>query len=117
MAAHILQVAYYQSLLEIRTRMLEFGGYQVTAALGNDEAFALDATVIATVDLIVIGFSASHPIRTTAVHWFKERYPTIPAVVLRFHGFEKFPEAGATLSEDPKIWLEAIASILKRSNP
>jgi hypothetical protein len=50
MAAHILQVAYYQSLLEIRTRMLESGGYEVTSALGNDEAFRLAATVIATVD-------------------------------------------------------------------
>src|SRR5258708_7291310 len=107
--AHILQVAYYQSLLEIRTRMLESGGYQVTSALGNDEAFGLGATVIATIDLIVIGFSASHPIRSNAVRWFKQRYPTIPVVVLLFHSFEKFPEAGASLSEDPKIWLEAIA--------
>jgi hypothetical protein len=117
MAAHILQIAYYQSLLEIRTRMLESGGYQVTSVLGNDRAFGLDAMAVATVDLIVIGFSASHPIRTKAVRWFKQHYPSIPLVVLRFYVSENFPEAGATLSEDPKIWLGAIASILKSSNP
>src|SRR5260221_10828683 len=111
--AHILQVAYYKTLLEFRTRMLESGGYRITSALGNDEAFGLDATVIVTVDLIVIGFSASHPIRTMAVRWFKEHYPTIPVVALQRHSSEKFPDAGTTLPEDPKIWLEAIAGILK----
>ena len=111
--AHILQVSYYQSLLEFRTRLLESGGYQVTSALGNDEAFGLGATVIKTVDLIVIGYSALHPIRTNAVRWFKQYHPTIPVVALRSHNSEMFPEAGASLSEDPKIWLEAITSILK----
>jgi hypothetical protein len=36
-----------------------------------------------------------------AVLWFKQHYPTIPVVVLRFHTFESFP--GVTSSEDPKI--------------
>ncbi len=96
--------------------MLESGGYQVTSALGNDKAFGLDATVVASVDLIMIGFSASHPIRTKAVRWFKQHHPTIPVVALRFHVFESFPEAGFTSSEDPNIWLGVIASILKSSN-
>jgi hypothetical protein len=61
--ANILQVAYYRGPLVTRARMLESRGHHVTSVLGNDEAFGLDATVIATADLIVIGFSALYPIR------------------------------------------------------
>ena len=118
MMAHILQVAYYQGLLEIRARMLQSAGYQVTSVLGNDEAFGLKAMDITAVDLIMIGFSAPQTIRARAVLWFKQHYPTVPVVVLQFHGFERFPEAdGTTLSEDPEIWLGQIATILKSSNP
>ena len=38
MAAHILQVAYYDTLQEVRAKMLEAAGYQVTSVLGNDKA-------------------------------------------------------------------------------
>jgi len=114
MAAHILQVAYYPTLQETRTLMLESAGYQVTSVLGNDNAIGLDGAVIAAADLIVVGFSASHFVRAAMVHWFKAHYPKIPVVALQFYGWEKFAEADvATLSEDPTIWLAEIASILK----
>src|SRR6266446_6490001 len=58
MAAHILQVAYYDTLRELRVKMLEAAGYQVTSVSGNDNAMGLDGAVIAGVNLIVVGFSA-----------------------------------------------------------
>ena len=75
MAAHILQVAYYPILQETRTLMLKSVGYQVTSALGNDNAIGLDAAVIAPADLIVVGFSASHSVRSAMVLWFKNAPP------------------------------------------
>jgi len=114
MASHILQVAYYPGLLEIRTQLLESSGYQVTSVLGNDDAIALDGTGIATLDLVVVGFSAPHAIRSAMVRWFKAHYPKIPVIVLQFSNWETFPEADlVTLSEDPNIWLAAIANAVK----
>ena len=46
-AAHILQVAYYDTLRELRVKMLEAAGYQVTSVSGNDNAMGLDGAVIA----------------------------------------------------------------------
>ena len=106
--ANILQVAYYQGLLLTRARMLESRGYHVTSVLGNDEAFGLDAAVIAAADSIVIGFSAPHPVRAAMIHWFKELYPNTPVVALQFRSAESFPEAdGGTVSDDPEVWLAA----------
>ncbi len=47
MAAHILQVAYYDTLQEVRAKMLEVAGYQVTSVLGNDKAMRLNSLVVA----------------------------------------------------------------------
>jgi hypothetical protein len=114
MMSHILQVAYYPSLLEIRTRLLESSGYQVTSVLGNDNAITLDAAAIAAFDLVVVGFSAPHSVRLAMVRWFKAHYPKIPVIVLQFHGWEKFPEADVvTLSEEPNVWLAAVANTIK----
>jgi hypothetical protein len=114
MGAHILQVAYYPALQEIRALMLKSAGYEVTSVLGNDNAIALDAAVIAAANLIVVGFSASHSIRAAMVLWFKAHYPKIPVVVLQFSNWEQFPEADiSTFSEDPNTWLAEIAAILK----
>ncbi len=60
--ANILQVAYYRGPLVIRARVLESRGHHVRSVLGNDEAFGLDAAVIAAADSIVIGFSAPQPV-------------------------------------------------------
>lgn len=112
MVSHILQVAYYPALLETRTLILESAGYHVTSVLGNREAMELDREVVATVSLIVVGFSASHGVRMAMVQWFKEQYPKIPVVVLLLHEWEKFPEAdAATLSEDPKAWMAIVGRL------
>ena len=113
--ANILQVAYYRGPLVTRARMLESRGHRVTSVLGNDVAFGLDAAVIAAAHSIVIGFSAPHPVRAAMIHWFKQLYPNIPVVALRFHSGESFPEAdGGTVSDDPEIWLAVVANTLKR---
>jgi len=85
--------------------MLESRGHHVTSVLGNDEAFGLDAAVIAAADLIVIGFSAPHPIRAAMICWFKQHYPNIPVVALRFHSAESFPEADvSTQSRNVRVF-------------
>src|SRR5258708_12687300 len=113
--ANILQVAYYRGPLVTRARMLESRGHHVTSVLGNDEAFGMDAMVIAAAHSIVIGFSAPHPVRAAMIHWFKQHYPNIPVVPLRFHSAKSFPEAdGGTVSDDPEVWLAAVASTLKK---
>src|SRR5437879_4604559 len=75
MAAHILQVAYYDTLRELRVKMLEAAGYPVTSVSGNDNAMGLDGAVIAGANLIVVGFSAEHSVRAAMVLWFKTHYP------------------------------------------
>src|SRR5438552_18958727 len=101
MASHILQVAYYPSLLKIRALVLESAGYQVTSVLGNKEGMKLDGAVIAAISLAVVGFCAPQPVRTAMVRWFKANYPKIPVVVLQSQAWERFPEAdAAALSED-----------------
>ncbi len=114
--ANILQVAYYRGPLVTRARMLESLGHHVTSVLGNDVAFGLDAAVIAAADSIVIGFSAPHAVRAAMIHWFKRLHPNIPVVALRFNSAETFSEAdGGTVSDDPEVWLAAVASTLERS--
>src|SRR5260370_32210627 len=114
--ANVLQVAYDPGPLVTRARMLESRGHHVTSVLGNDEAFGLDAGVVAAADSILIGFSAPHPVRAAMIHWFKQLYPNIPVVALRFHGSESFPEAdGGTVSDDPEVWLAAVADTPNRS--
>jgi hypothetical protein len=50
------------------------------------------------------------------IHWFKKHYTNIPVVALRSHSTESFPEAdGGTVSDDPEVWLAAVASTLKKS--
>src|SRR5438105_14072901 len=104
-ASHILQVAYYPALSEVRALTLTSAGYRVTSVLGNGEAMRLDGAVMATVGLFVVGFCAPHSVRAAMVHWFNAHYPQIPVVVLQFHAWDKFPEADAvTMCEDCTEW-------------
>src|SRR5436305_91890 len=114
MASHILQIAYYPNLLKIRSLVLEAAGYRITSVLGNNEAMKLDASIIATLTLAVVGFSAPQSVRTAMVQWFKAHYPKIPVLVLQSHPWERFPEAdAATPSEDPAVWMKLVAKALK----
>ncbi len=111
---HILQVAYYHPLQELRAEMLRAAGYLVISVLGNNEAMGLDGAMIAAADLVLVGFSAEHPVRSAIVHWFKLHYPNIPVVVLQFHEWERFAEADvSSMSEDPAMWLAEVASTLR----
>src|SRR5712691_13284622 len=95
--------------------MLESRGHHVISVLGNDVAFRLVAAVLAAADSIVIGFSAPYPVRAAMIHWFKQLYPNTPVVALQFHSAESFHEAdGGTVSDDPEVWLAAVASTLKK---
>src|SRR5437764_14196486 len=103
-AAHILQVAYYQSLMEARRMMLENLGYDVTCAFGNDQAKVLVSSK--TFDVIVVGFSAKYSLRSQIVRWLKQFAPRTPVVVLLANEAERLTESDcATLSVDPATCL------------
>lgn len=106
----ILQIAYYDNLLRTRTVMLQRSGYAVSSVLGNDQAMAAAAQLLPGMDLVMIGFSGSYSDRSSMAKWLKQQYPGTPVVVLQAHSSERFPEADyTTLSEDPEVWLAAIA--------
>jgi DNA-binding NtrC family response regulator len=114
MAAHILHIAYYPNLQATQALLLKSAGYEVVSVLGNDKARALDAAVIAAADLVVVGFCAPHSVRAELVLWFKTHYPKLPVIALQSTRWEEFHEADTTaFAENPTIWLEKIASILK----
>lgn len=110
MSARILHIAYDAGLLETRALMLKARGYRVTSALGNKQAMTITSEELASFDVAVIGFSSTHAMRSELLAWFKSKSARLPVVVLQFHDFERFPLADcATLSEDPNVWLDAVA--------
>jgi DNA-binding NtrC family response regulator len=111
---HILQVAYYEGLSSVRATLLENNGYAVTSVLGNAKAMKLARHGIASSDLVVIGFSTTYAVRMIMLGWLKRHYPEVPVLVLQSHTSEKVPDAECvTLSEDPSVWLAAVATCLK----
>ncbi len=112
----ILQIAYYDSLLRTRATMLQRAGYAVVSVLGNDQAKAGVDQLLPAVDLVMVGFSATYAERIAIVRWLKEQYPQVPVVVLQANSSERFPDANyVTLSEDPEVWLGAIAACLEHN--
>jgi DNA-binding NtrC family response regulator len=111
--AVILQVAYYHGLLDVRKATLEMDGYEVVSAFGNEEAMALAYT--RPFDLVLVGFSAALSVRSAMILWLKQHVPQTPVVALLLHEGERFPEADCeTLSEDPRMWIAAVAKCLNR---
>ncbi len=109
MGISILQVAYVPSTLEIRHLVLEEQGCSVTSALGNVQAREIARTT--DFDLVVVGFSGTYECRAQIMHWFKQHFPHTPVVALLAHEQETFPNADlVTLSEDPRVWLQAPAA-------
>jgi len=110
----ILQVAYYEGLLRTRATMLQRAGYTVVSVLGS-EARIIVPRVISASDLVLIGFSGPYADRASLVRWLKQEYPRLPLVALQARLSERFPEADCvTLSEDPEVWLGAVAGCLAR---
>jgi DNA-binding response OmpR family regulator len=100
MGLSILQIAYYPGLLETRRVILEEDGYIVTSVLGNDQGMAVASA--GGFDVIVVGFPASHSVRTDMVRWLKQHVSEVPVVVLLAHDHEDFPDADlTTFSESP----------------
>lgn len=112
MAASILQVAYYPTLLETRQVMQENDGYDVTSALGNDQAIALSS--MKHFDVVVVGFSTDYGDRTFLVRWLKQHLPQTPVVALLSHQAEHFPDADSeTMCENQQVWLAAVREYVK----
>ena len=114
MKTSVLQVAYYPALLHIRQQMLEDAGYNVVSALGNDQGMSIAAAQ--EFDVVVVGFSGPHSDRSRMVRWLKQHSPKTPVVTLLARETEHFPDADCeTLSEDPRVWLAALAACITRA--
>ncbi len=110
--AEILQIAYYPGLLQSRQIMLEQEGHQVISALGNEQGIALAGS--GQFDVVVIGFSSGTSTRDAMVRWLKQHVPQTPVVVLLGNSSEHFPDADReTLSENPRVWLNAVARAVR----
>jgi len=103
----VLQIGYYPMLLQTRHMMLEQDGYDVSSALGDEQARELAGSQ--NFDAVVIGFSGTLAERQELLHWLKKNVQQTPVVMLQANSSERFPEADVvTLSEDPKVWLAAV---------
>ncbi len=110
MASSVLQIGYYPTLLQTRQLMLEQNGYQVTSVLGNEQGMAVAPSQ--RFDVIVIGFSDTHAMRSGMVRWLKQHLPETPVVALLANTSETFTDADcATLSEDPAVWLATVRRV------
>lgn len=108
---HVLQIAYYESLLETRALLLQRAGYRVFSVLGNEQAIAATGRLLTNTDVVLIGFSGPYEQRTAMLQWLKEQHPEIPVVVLQSQAWEVFAEADCVvLPEHPETWLAAISA-------
>jgi DNA-binding NtrC family response regulator len=111
-----LQIGYTRELITTRQMMLERAGYRVSSVQGNDQARALNTRQLASAELVLIGFSAPYRIRAEILEWLKDRAPELRVMVMLAHSLEKFPDADCvTLSEDPEVWLSAVANAIPGS--
>ena len=114
--ALILQIAYYPGLLQARQIMLEQAGHKVISALGNDQGMALATTH--SFSLVLVGFSAPESVRRTMIRWLKQHLPQTQVVALLANESECLPDADCeTLSENPGVWLNAVAELARASAP
>ena len=110
----VLQIGYVPALVETRAIMLRKDGYNVVSAVGNDQGINLAPS--RPFDVVVVGFSERHPVRAQMVRWLKQHLPSVPVVALAAHDYEAFPDADCvTLSEDPRVWLAAVADCVKKA--
>jgi DNA-binding NtrC family response regulator len=104
----IFQVAYDASLLRVRAEMMKHVGFDVTSALGNEEAQRA-LTQAANHVLVVVGWSAPDSQRREMVCWLKRHFPALRVIALYSAGAREIPEADFnSCSEVPDQWFTAV---------
>lgn len=77
----LFQIAYDETLAEIRSDLLRKRAYEVTTVLGNEAAKAVLA-LPQRWDLFIVGAEAPGKSQTEMVAWLSAKYPNVPILVL-----------------------------------
>ncbi len=104
----IFHVAYDASLLRVRTEMLRHAGFEVTSALGNEEAQRM-LSEISQFSLVVVGWSGGEEERREMVRWVKQQHPALRIIALySSHGHAIAEADFNSRSEKPEEWFTAV---------
>jgi hypothetical protein len=109
----IFQIAYDEMLLVTRAELLRGLGYEVTSALGNEDARrVLSDGEIATYHLFIIGHAAQKETRQAMVRWLELNSPKAKVLALNPHHDSHCEGADYNfILNGPEEWLAAVASV------
>jgi hypothetical protein len=110
-ANRIFQIAHDKTLLITRAELLRSRGYEVSSALGNDEAKGL-LKEGQSYQVFMIGHAASKRAREEMVQWLKANFPG--AKILALNPVDEPNLADADFNfilNGPEQWLAAVESV------
>jgi hypothetical protein len=112
----ILLIEVSESLLSIRTEILQDRNYEVVQVTG-DTSLALRSNRFGEVSAIVIGHGASWAERREIATRLKRIFPSVPIVALLRHGDAELPGIAVNIqADDPVQWLLALDCTTGRIN-
>jgi hypothetical protein len=106
----VFQIAYDERLLVSRAALLKNRGYQVSSALGNDDAKRILDTR-ERYRIFIVGHTAPNETREDMIRWLKANFPTTKILVVN-------PPSSAILEgadynvvlNGPEEWLSIVAN-------
>jgi hypothetical protein len=106
----VFQIAYDERLLVSRAALLKNRGYQVSSALGNDDAKRILDTR-ERYRIFIVGHAAPNETREDMIRWLKANFPTTKILVVN-------PPSSAILEgadynvvlNGPEEWLSIVAN-------
>jgi len=105
----IVCVSWNPALASTREWLLKRAGFQVTSALGRDEAAARCRT---KADLLVLGHSVPREHKRSIIDCFRE-FSTAPVLSLLRPGQSKLPEADYGVdASNPEEFVEVVCNVL-----
>jgi hypothetical protein len=106
----IFQIAYDEMLLVRRAELLKSRGYEVSSALGNDDARRSLANN-GGCRLFIVGHAAPRETREEMVRWLKRNFPHIRILALNPPHQANLAEADYNLVlNGPEEWLSIVAN-------
>jgi hypothetical protein len=108
----VFQIAYTDSLRNMRAELLRHLGYGVISVIGNDAAkVLLKANPHPTVALFIVGHAAPEQTRKEMVDWLKEKYPNVKILALNPPN-QQLPRADFNVIQNgPEKWLAFVSTL------
>lgn len=111
--AKVFQIAYDEALLITREQLLKRRGYEVTSALGNDDAKRLlnNGREYA---VFIIGHAGQWHCREEVAKWLKTNFPDAKIIALNPHSDSTLRGADYNfILNGPEEWLAAVAAVAR----